>query len=145
MKKLIVLLFIAIAAVSCSETEDNTPVDPVDDDFDPTEMNVTLVKEGSLVGVGHSVTGEVKIYENNNGNLVVVFDPFMSQNGPDLKVYLSKDENAKEYQNLGPLKSVTGKQSYEVSGMPDLMQYKYVIIWCQEFSVLFGIAELHMP
>ena len=133
-----------VAGVSCSEDDDNTPVNPVDDDFDPTEMNVTLVKEGSLMGVGHSVTGDIKVYDDS-GNLVVVLDPFMSQNGPDLKVYLSKDEKATDYLNLGPLKSVTGKQSYNVTGTPDLNEYKFVMIWCQQFSVLFGIAELKMP
>lgn len=50
-----------------------------------------------------------------------------------------------EYLNLGALKSTTGKQSYEVSGKPNLDQYKFVIVWWQEFSVLFGIAELRMP
>ncbi len=143
MKKVLVCLLIVVTAGSCSEDDNNTPVDPVDDDFDPPEMNVTLVKEGSLMGVGHSVTGDVKIYDDS-GTLVVVLDPFMSQNGPDLKVYLSKDEKATEYLYLGALKSVTGKQSYEVTGMPDLTQYKYVMIWCQQFSVLFGIAELQM-
>ncbi len=71
-----------------------------------------------------------------------MLDPFMSQNGPDLKVYLSTDQNAAQYINLGPLKSTTGKQSYDVTGMPDLDQYKFVLVWCQEFSVLFGKAEM---
>ncbi len=144
MKKIMVTLLTLVIFVSCSENEDNTPLDPVDDEFDPKEMNVTLVKEGSLMGVGHSVTGDVKVYDDS-GSLVVVLDPFMSQNGPDLKVYLSKDEKATQYVNLGALKSVTGKQSYDVAGMPDLNEYKYVMIWCQQFSVLFGIAELQMP
>ena len=144
MKKIIASLLLVVIVVSCSENDDNTPVGPVDDDFDPTEMNITLVREGSLMGVGHSVTGEVKVYDDN-GDLVVLLDPFMSQNGPDLKVYLSKDQKATEYLNLGALKSVTGKQSYAVAGTPDLNQYKFVMIWCEQFSVLFGIAELQMP
>jgi len=143
MKKLMFALAL-ISLISCSETEDSTPMTPVDDDFDPTAMNVTLIKVGSLTGIGHTVMGEVKLY-NDDGEIVVVLDPFSSQNGPDLKVYLSKDENAADYINLGPLKSVTGKQSYRVDGMPDLNQYEHVIIWCQEFSVLFGRAELMMP
>jgi hypothetical protein len=140
MKKLLILVLIVMTA-ACSDEEENTPNVPVDDDFDPTEMNVTLIKEGLLMGVGHAVTGEVKVY-SSGGQLIVVLDPFSSQNGPDLKVYLSKDEKATEYLNLGALKSTNGKQSYEVSGAPDLTQYKYVMVWCQQFSVLFGIAEL---
>lgn len=143
MKKLTILILIVLVA-ACNDEEANTPVTPVHDDFDPTAMNATLVKKGSLMGVGHSVTGEVNVYDSS-GQLVVVLDPFSSQNGPDLKVYLSKDEKASEYLNLGPLKSTNGKQSYGVNGSPDLSQYKYVMIWCQQFSVLFGIAELQMP
>ena len=55
---------------------------------------------------------------------------------------MSKDENASQYINLGAMKSTTGKKSYEITGMPDLAEYKFVLVWCQEFSVLFGKAKL---
>ena len=138
MKKLF-LLFVILISFSCSEDENNTPTAPIDDDFDPGQA--TLVKQGTLTGVGHSVSGTVKIYDDA-GKKVVTLDPFSSQNGPDLKVYLSTDENAAQYINLGPLKSTTGKQSYEVTGMPDLEKYKFILVWCEQFSVLFGKAEL---
>ena len=138
MKKLF-LLFVILISFSCSEDENNTPTAPIDDNFDPGMA--TLVKQGTLAGVGHSVSGTVKIYDDA-GKKVITLDPFSSQNGPDLKVYLSTDENAAQYINLGPLKSTTGKQSYEVTGMPDLEQYKFILVWCEQFSVLFGKAEL---
>ncbi len=140
MKKITMLLFVMFS-ISCSEEENNTPTQPVDDPFDPVEMNVTLLKEGSLIGVGHTVSGTVKVYDDD-GKKVVVLDPFTSQNGPDLKVYLSTDENATKYVSLGVLKSTTGKQSYNIDGMPDLAEYKFVLVWCQQFSVLFGKGEL---
>jgi hypothetical protein len=71
-----------------------------------------------------------------------VFDPFESQNGPDLKVYLSKTENASEYINAGKLMSTMGRQTYPVPGMPNLSQYPYVHIWCEAFSVEFARAPL---
>jgi hypothetical protein len=144
MRRFIFSIIAIVIAASCSEEDSITPTVPVDDDFDPMEMGAMLIKEGTLMGVGHSVSGNVRVYDSG-GQLTVVLDPFSSQNGPDLKIYLSKDEQAMEYLNLGALKSTTGKQSYEVSGMPNLDQYKFVMVWCQEFSVLFGIAELHMP
>lgn len=140
MKQLLSILAIVIC-ISCNEDENNTPAAPVDDPFDPMGMNVTLLKQGTLTGVGHTVSGTVKVYDDS-GKEVVVLDPFSSQNGPDLKVYLSTDQNATQYVSLGALKSTAGKQSYDVTGMPDLDQLKYVLIWCQEFSVLFGKAEL---
>jgi hypothetical protein len=97
---------------------------------------------GSFVGVsGHSVSGMATTYDDN-GTKVVVLDPFTSQNGPDLKVYLSKDASASAYINLGDLKSTTGKQSYTVPGSPNLDEYTYVLIWCQEFSVGFGRSDI---
>lgn len=133
--------FLLFACFACNEDDDNTPTAPVDDPFDPMETGIELLREGTLSGVGHTVSGTVKIYDDG-GKKVIVLDPFMSQNGPDLKVYLSTDQNAGQYINLGPLKSTTGKQSYDVTGMPDLDQYKFVLVWCQEFSVLFGKAEM---
>ena len=124
---------------SCSGEEDNTPAAPIADDFDPAQA--TLLKQGMMTGVGHSVSGTVKIYDDA-GKKVVVFEPFSSQNGPDLKVYLSTDRNATEYINLGSLKSTMGKQSYDVTATLDLSKHKFVLICCQKFSVLFGEAEM---
>lgn len=140
MKNLLVIAAIFLV-ISCSEDENSTPSQPIDDPFDPGAMNVDLLKEGTLAGVGHSVSGTVKIYDDN-GKKTVVLDPFTSQNGPDLKVYLATDDKATRYINLGALKSTTGKQSYAIAAMPDLDEYTFVLIWCQEFSVLFGKADL---
>ncbi len=138
MKKLSVIL-ILFALLSCVE-ENNTPTKPIDDNFDPTMA--TKLKMGAFVGVGgHNVSGMAATYDDN-GTKVVLIDPLNSQNGPDLKVYLSKDANAGSYINLGNLKSTTGKQSYTIPGNPNLDEYPYVLIWCQDFSVGFGRVEL---
>ena len=125
--------------LSCT-VEENTPKKPVDDDFDIT--SATLVKQGNLVGInGHTVSGTANIYIDD-GKKFVVLDPYESQNGPDLKVYLSKDVNASSYINLGPLKSVTGKQAYALPGNANINEYTVVHIWCEKFSVEFGRALL---
>jgi hypothetical protein len=139
MKKIIVLLFIT-AMISCKE-DDATPTAPIVDNFDTTAS--TLLKSGELMGVGHSVNGTVSVYENGTSKTVVL-DPFTSQNGPDLKIYLSKDINASSYISLGALKSTSGKQSYEIPGNPDLTNYNYVMVWCEQFTVVFGRAEIKM-
>jgi hypothetical protein len=38
--------------------------------------------------------------------------------------------------------STMGKQTYEVPGTPDIMQYPFVHIWCEAFSVEFARAPL---
>lgn len=136
--KQILPLAIIVMLLSCKD-QDATPTGPVNDTFDPSMA--MLIKGGSLVGVGHTVNGTVSIYEKS-GMKTVLLDPFSSQNGPDLRVYLSKDDNAASFISLGKLKSTNGKQSYEVSGNPDVTDYKFVLVWCEEFKVLFGKAEL---
>jgi hypothetical protein len=133
----LIILFLMLACAGCRE-ENATPTTPINDNFDPSQA--TLLRSGPLMGVGHSVSGTAGIYELS-GKKIVFLSPYMSQNGPDLRVYLSKDGDATEYINLGKLKSTSGKQSYDVPGNPDVSDYKFVIIWCQEFTVLFGVAE----
>ena len=108
MKTLFSILAVLIL-ISCNEDENATPTAPINDPFDPMGMQVALLKQGTLTGVGHTVSGNVKVYDDA-GKKVVVLDPFTSQNGPDLKVYLSTDQNTTQYINLGALKSTTGKQ-----------------------------------
>jgi hypothetical protein len=141
MKKLF-LLSLLVISFSCKDEDNGTPTAPIVDTFDPMEVQATLLKEGTLTGVGHTVNGTVKVYDDA-GKKVIVLDPFTSQNGPDLKIYLSTDQNATKYINLGVLKSTTGKQSYDITGTPNLAEYKFVLVWCQQFSILFGKAELN--
>ena len=138
MKKLFIFALVIIS--NACGPEDATPTTPVHDMFNPT--GATLIKEGDFTGTpGHAVSGSAKIYDDN-GKHVVQLENFSSTNGPDLKVYISKDQNATEYISLGALKSTMGLQSYDISGMPDYEEYKFVLIWCEDFSVLFGKAEL---
>ena len=138
-KSCLTFLIVITFFYSCDTTEDATPSVPVQDDFNPAEA--TLLKQGALMGIGHTVSGTVQVFDKD-GKKIIFFNPFNSQNGPDLKVYLSKDQNASQYINLGALKSTTGKQSYEVPGNPNIAEYTYVHIWCEQFTVVFARAEL---
>jgi hypothetical protein len=137
MKKLLTFS-LCIILVSCAE-ENVVPTAPIDDTFNTTTANA--VKTGTFIGVGHTASGTAILYDSA-GIKTVVLDPFSSQNGPDLKVYLSKDKSATSYIRLGVLKSTNGKQSYSVPGNPSLDEYQYVHIWCERFSVEFARAEL---
>lgn len=138
MKKLLTLLF--IVSIAACGPEDATPEVPIDDDFDST--NATLLRGGMLMGSGgYNVSGTANIYDDNGKKVLVFEDNFSSSNGPDLKVYLSTTTAASSFVNLGKLKSTRGKQSYEIPADTDLAQFKFALIWCQQFSVLFGKAE----
>ena len=136
MKQLFIILI--LASCTAENVVPSKPAAPLI--FDPATS--TLLKMGTIEGIGHVASGTAAVYESN-GKLFVLLDPFSSQNGPDLKVYLSKDVQASSYIKLGNLKSTNGSQSYEVPGMPDIAQYTYLHIWCEEFSVEFGRAALN--
>lgn len=137
MKKITIVGIILIACISCAP-DDATPELPIDDNFDTN--TATLLKSGMLEGVNHTASGTVSIFETD-GKHTVVLDPFESQNGPDLKVYLAKTVDATEYISLGQLKSITGKQSYMVPASTDIDSYPFVLIWCEKFTVIFAKSE----
>ena len=132
-------LAIIISIVSACNVEDAAPTKPIDDNFNVDDA--TLIKQGTLVGIGHTASGVASIYEKG-GNFTVVLDPYESQNGPDLKIYLSKDADASDYIRLGDLKSTMGKQSYSIPKGTDLSQFDFVHVWCEQYTVVFAQADL---
>ncbi|HRG79088.1 MAG TPA: DM13 domain-containing protein [Cyclobacteriaceae bacterium] len=136
MKKLVIV--ICLCSVAC-EIEEATPTVPVNDTFDPTMAQ--QVSMGMIMGINHTVSGTATIYLLD-GKHTLLLDPFSSQNGPDLKVYLSKDVGATNYLRLGALQSTMGKQSYSIPSGISLSDYPYVHVWCEQFSVEFARAEM---
>ena len=137
MKKLIGLFALALM-MNCNP-EDATPTAPVNDVFDETKA--TLLREGTWMGSGsYNVSGVAQIYDDN-GKKVLLLNTFSSSNGPDLRVYLSTSTGATMFVNLGKLKSTSGKQTYSIPDGTDINQFKFALIWCQQFSVLFGKSE----
>ncbi|CAN5440672.1 DM13 domain-containing protein [soil metagenome] len=134
------ILIISILIMGC-QPEATTPTKPINGiqvDF----TGIAPLKQGMFIGIGgHTASGTVFLYEKS-GKKYIVFDPYSSQAGPDLKVYLSKDEGASEYIRVGQLQSTMGKQTYEIIGNPDLSAYSFVHIWCEQFSVGFARAPV---
>ena len=90
----------------------------------------------------HKTSGIAKITVID-GKRYLSFEDFKTTNGPDLYVYLSKDNGAGDFVNLGRLKGNIGNQNYEIPEGTDIDSYSKVLIWCRTFSVLFGSADLH--
>lgn len=112
------------------------------------EMPVSnlAIPMGNFVGVGdgiHDAQGEVFIIEANDGSKFLRFENFRATNGPDLFVYLATDETATDFVSLGRLKGNIGNQNYLIPPGVDLANQDTVLIWCKQFSVLFGSANLN--
>jgi hypothetical protein len=138
--KTILLLAFLVLMIAC-QPENITPTAPVSG-AQPDLDSATVLKQGTFAGQGgHTASGTATVYELN-ATKYIVLDPYSSQGGPDLKVYLSKDQGATEFIRVGQLMSTMGKQTYQVPGNPDLSQYPFVHIWCEKFSVEFARAPL---
>ena len=133
------LSFLLLSLMLACGPEDTTPTTPANDTFDETKA--TLLREGSWMGSGsYTVSGVAQIYDDN-GKKILLLNNFSSSNGPDLRVYLSTTTGAASFVNLGKLKSTSGKQTYEIPDATDINEFKFALIWCQQFSVLFGKSE----
>ena len=89
---------------------------------------------------GYSVTGDALVLENGTDQRFLRFENFVSDNGPDLKVYLRAANG--DFVSLGDLSGNIGNQNYEIPADVDLSVFSSVQIWCERFSSGFGVATL---
>ena len=155
MNKLVGLPIIAVIAVIGVYLASPLFINAVVDEALPTTILIENQGEattltGNFVGAGdgiHDVEGMASVLAVNDGlaeHRILRLENFRSTNGPDLYVYLSKDATSigDGFVDLGLLKGNVGNQNYNIPQDVDLDQYSYVLIWCKQFSVLFGYAEL---
>lgn len=102
----------------------------------------TVLASGNFISSAHPSSGTVKVIRDAAGKKHLVFENFRSDNGPDLDIWLSPGTTGTPYQSLGDLKSLSGKFSYELDDSIDYTVNSHVLIWCVDFSVLFGYAVL---
>ncbi|MEM8744016.1 MAG: DM13 domain-containing protein [Pseudomonadota bacterium] len=110
-----------------------------------------LVAEGTFIHANpsdpiHYGKGQVSVYEKN----VFLHEDFEVGPGPKFHVYLvpkaeirsSGDLSNVMFVDLGRLRSFKGSQKYAIPAGLDLSNFKSVVIWCEEFSVLISPADL---
>ena len=101
----------------------------------------SVLLSGTFVNGSHNVSGVAKVLKVNNDE-IIRFENFKTVNGPDLYIYLSTDNSAKDFINLGAIKGTEGEINYSIPQGTDLNKYNHVLVWCKTFSVLFGSATL---
>jgi hypothetical protein len=115
----------------------------------PAPQIVTLA-QGSFIPLGrYSGEGTAIVLNDGSEQRFVRFENFSTDNGPDLRVYLSaSDANADsaafddDFIDLGVLKGNIGDQNYEIPPDVDLSIYDTVVVWCVRFSTPFTAADL---
>ena len=110
----------------------------------------SLISSGSFVTTeqDHPTSGIAKIV-NVNGKRYLEFDKaFTTARGPKVRVVLHRNNTvpvnlkAENYVTIAQLKKFDGAQRYEIPANVDLDDFKSVAIWCEEFNVTFGYANL---
>ena len=115
----------------------------------PAPQIVTLA-EGSFVPRGrYSGEGTALVLNDGSEQRFLRFENFSTDNGPDLRVYLSNsDANADtgtfddDFIDFGVLSGNIGDQNYEIPVGVDLSVYDTVVVWCVRFSSAFVAADL---
>lgn len=107
------------------------------------------VVRGSFRSLEHTTTGTAEVYATSGGGRVLRLADLETSNGPDLRVLLSAAPLSGDFKGwdgdaveLGRLKGNIGSQNYEIPAGVDLGHHGRVVIWCERFSVGFGVADL---
>jgi hypothetical protein len=103
------------------------------------------IMTGSFIGVGdgfHNAEGLVRVIPLGDGSTILRLENFKSTNGPNVHLYLATDKAASNFIDLGRLRANNGNQNYNIPPGTDLAKYNTALIWCKDFSVLFGSAQL---
>ena len=138
MKKLIYLSAIIALMVSCKK--ESTPNAVLNEKVDLTVSKPETGGAGFSNGPYGSVSGTARVYLTN-GKYQLALESFTSSNGPDLKVYLSKEQQPVNFVNLGSLRSTAGNQLYDIPANTNVKDYTYALIYCQQYSHLFGYTQ----
>ncbi len=98
----------------------------------------------------HAGKGTVTLFNDPSGQRLLRFTDFEVTNGPDLKVYVvdkadvasAEDVTGNTFRSLGALKGNIGDQNY---ALPKDLEFtpRSVVIWCEQFGVLFSAATLN--
>ena len=94
----------------------------------------------------------MKVKDNQGSVVIELSEDFVSDTGPDLYLILSQNQeltgqdpvklDTSKIHKISPLVSLKGRQSYEVSKVDFEANNYAVVVWCNEFNVVFGGAVL---
>lgn len=118
-----------------------------------TSSSILLAQEGDQwTDKVYSVEGDWKIQEEDGTFYLVLGNDFMTLAGPDLKIYLSPTaiENIDDREPIDKnggvmiagLKSNKGAQKYPIPKGIQLSEFKSLVIFCPQFSVVWGGVSL---
>lgn len=130
------LIMVTVFLISCKKNPAPTFVN------ETLPTTTTTLASGSFVSSAHATSGTVKVVKDSANKLYLVFENFKTDGGPDLRTWVSPNNDGSSAQELGLLKATAGNFVYELDPSFNYTTNKHVLIWCRQFAVLFGYALL---
>ena len=128
-----ILILVSLTLLSCGS--DGSEME----EFVAAEEMMMKEFSGNFVADTHPTSGTVVV---NKEQTELLLENFKTDDGPRLLLYLSTSVESMDFVNLGDLQGVEGDFTYEIPKDTDLDKYKFVVVWCVDFLVSFGHAEL---
>ncbi len=88
---------------------------------------------------GHAASGGVEI----DGGTINILGNFSFDGAPDARIALGNNGVHDPSTLMGLLKSNSGASTYSVPAGVDTAGYTEVWIWCEQYSVSLGVAEIN--
>lgn len=110
----------------------------------PQAMAAETIKQGQLVGENkHITTGNVTIEKDGDRTFVILGPKFSLDGAPDPQLGFSKGGKYDTSTTFAKLKSLNGRQVYEVPKSISVAAYDAFVVWCEKFDVSLGSAKLN--
>ncbi len=149
MKKiLLITLLVGLTSsviISCKKKEDPGPTTMVTSA--PPSADSDTIGEGNFTSYDHSLGGSSILYKDGNPAVKKLrLYNFNMTAGPDVHVYLSKTSSYSASNVIEITKLTTGYTNssitFDVTSTNYTSDHKYVLVYCVQYSSLFGYTEL---
>ena len=135
----IALTLTACGNASTESTEVRTPTAA----SQSVANNAQKVSQGTFSGRSdHVTTGQATVEKTATGYQLRLSSDFELDGAPDPIVALGNGDTYVAANKLGKLKNRTGEQVYQLPASFTPGQFSQVYVWCEQFSVPLGIADL---
>ncbi|MDB5256345.1 MAG: hypothetical protein JWM14_1040 [Chitinophagaceae bacterium] len=149
MKKVLLLTLLvcltSMSIASCKKKEDPGPTAMVMSP--PPSAESDTVGSGDFTSYEHGLSGSSILYKEDNPEVKKLrLYNFNMTAGPDVHVYLSKTSSYSAANVLEITKLTTGYTNssitFDVTSANYSADYKYVLVYCVQYSSLFGYTKL---
>lgn len=136
------LLLFSTILMSCKKEDKEEPAIMVDDKLSNPVSDTLSIADFS--GYDHGLSGKALLIEDSTGNKILRFEQFNMTQGPDVYVYMSRNStysagNVIQIQKL-TVGYTNSSINFDIDDAIDHSDYKYVIVYCYQYSSLFGNA-----